>query len=203
MAESSRATQVHASILNTVDVNVFNDRISSQLPVAKNHPGPKRVAISSNSRPKTIFRPPISAARKSYTVRYKLQVLAYLHQASIPDGTQSANQLRRPTLVETSHQFKIPVPNISQCKLAESTLLTRVGTERRSRIGKRKWPVLEKELYDAFQAHRKQGKIVRRGFFRIKAKLLFQQYHPNEGVFQFSNGWFNGMVQVKDYVLKS
>ena len=38
MIESSRAAQVHASILNTVDVDVFYDRISTQVPVAKKHP---------------------------------------------------------------------------------------------------------------------------------------------------------------------
>ncbi|CUS12447.1 unnamed protein product, partial [Tuber aestivum] len=144
-------------------------------------------------RPPTTFRPSVSVTKKSYTVRYKLQVLAYLHQASIPNGPQSTNRVRRPTLTETSVRFKIPIANISRWKQAESKLLTRVGTERRSRIGKRKWPVLEKELYDAFQAHPQQGKIVRRGFFRVKAKLLFQRHHPNQGEFRFSCGWFNGM----------
>jgi len=94
MIESSCATQVHASILNTVDVNVFYGRISTQLPVAKKHPGPKRVAISTNLQPDTRFRPAVSVARKSYTVRYKLQVLAYLHQASVPDDLQSTDQVR-------------------------------------------------------------------------------------------------------------
>jgi len=69
--------------------------------------------------------------------------------------------------------------NISRWKQGESKLLTRVGTERRCKIGKRKWLALEKELYDAFQAHRKQGKIVRQGFFCVKAKLLFKDYYPN------------------------
>jgi len=87
------------------------------------------------------------------------------------------------------------VANISRWKQAESKLLTRVGTERRCRIGKRKWPALVKELYNAFQAHRKQGEIGRRGFFHIKAKLLFKDYHPNQGVFKFSNGWFNGIIK--------
>jgi len=87
MIDSSRATQVHASILNTVDVNVFYDRISTQVPVAKRHAGHKRVAISTNLRPDTRFRPAVSRARKSYTVRYKLQVLAYLQQASVPKGS--------------------------------------------------------------------------------------------------------------------
>ena len=195
MIESSRAAQVHASILNTVDVDVFYDRISTQVPVAKKHPGPKRVAISTNLRPDTRFRPAVSVARKPYTVRYKLQVLAYLHQARAPDSLQSTDQVRKPTLAETSHRFKISVANISRWKQAESKLLTRVGKERRCRIGKRKWPALEKELYDAFQAHRKQGKIVRRGFFRVKAKLLCKDYHPDQGVFKFSNGWFNGIIK--------
>jgi len=70
-----------------------------------------------------------------------------------------------------------------------------VGTERGFRIGKRKWPALEKELYDAFQAHRKQGKIVHQGFFRIKAKLLFKDYHPDQEVFKFSNSWFNDIIK--------
>jgi len=160
MIESSRATQVHASILNTVDVDVFYDCISTQVPVAKKHPGPKRVAISTNLQPDTRFYPAISVARKSYTVRYKLQVLAYLHQASVPDSLQSTDQVRKPTFAETSLRFKIPVANISWWKQAESKLLTRVGTERQCRIGKTKWPALEKELYDAFRAHRKQGKIM-------------------------------------------
>lgn len=189
MIESSRAAQVHTSILNTVDVNVFYDRVTIQVPVAKKHPGPKRVAMSTNLRPDTRFRPAVSVARKSYTLRYKLQVLAYLHQASVPGS------LRKTTLAETSLRFKISVANISRWKQAESKLLTRVGTERRCRIGKRKWPALEKELYDAFQTHRKLGKIVRRGFFRVKAKQLFRTYHPNQGVFKFSNGWFNGIIE--------
>jgi len=86
MIESSRATQVHATILNTVDVDIFYDLISTQVPVAKKHPGPKCVAISTNLRQDTRFRPALSVAIKSYSVQYKLQVLAYLHQASIPNS---------------------------------------------------------------------------------------------------------------------
>ena len=114
MIESSRATQVHASILNTVDVDVFYDRISTQVLVAKKHPGPKRVAISTNLWPDTRFHPAVSVARKSYTIPYKLQVPAYLHQASVPDSLQSTDQVRKPTLAETSLRFKIPVANISR-----------------------------------------------------------------------------------------
>ena len=94
---------------------------------------------------------------------------------------------------ETARRFKIPLPNISRWKKQESELLEQLGTQRRNRVGKRKWPKIEQSLYEMFLARREEGKFVRRGWFRKTSKELMATHYP-DNIFHFSNGWFNGNV---------
>jgi len=61
---------------------------------------------------------------------------------------------------------------------------------------KRKWEVLERELYDQFRMRRASGRIVRRGWFRRISNEIFKKVYPKEQLtsFPFSNGWFRSFL---------
>lgn len=58
------------------------------------------------------------------------------------------------------------------------------------------WPELEKKLFEDFIEWRKEGRIVRRGWFRIQAAFRFREVYPevSSGLFRFGNGWFAGFL---------
>jgi len=151
----------------------------------RKRPGPKRTDIVQIP---LSFPPAVSATKKHYTTRYKLRVLSYLNHATVVTGP---TRTRPVTMGETARRFKIPLPNISRWKKKESELLEQLGTQRRNRVGKRKWPKMEQPLYEMFLERRREGKFVRRGWFRVTSKALMATHYPNNR-FHFSNGWFSG-----------
>lgn len=58
------------------------------------------------------------------------------------------------------------------------------------------YPEMEEKLFSKFWERRQEGKIVRRGWFRLASKWLFGQVYPgiNHTQFKFSNGWFLGFL---------
>ncbi|CUS15501.1 unnamed protein product, partial [Tuber aestivum] len=135
------------------------------------------------------FPLPVSSIKRNYTTRYKLRVISYLHHATVPIGPTSTHPV---TAAETARRFMISPSNITRWKKQEKVLLDSLGTQRRNRVGKRKWPIMEKLLYDGFIERTNSGKFVRRGWFRVWSKALMSTHYPNS-VFRFSNGWFSGM----------
>jgi len=148
-------------------------------------PGPHRTQIISKP---LAFPPTVKHTKKQYTTRYKLRVLSYLQYATRPRGPTLSREV---TVAETARGFKIPACNIGGWKKQEQVLLASLGTQRRNRVAKRRWPRMEKPFYDGFMERRAVGKIVRRGWFRVTSKAFMVVHYPGE-VFRFSNGWFSG-----------
>lgn len=156
-------------------------------PRKKKHPGRQRTEIVSKP---LAFPPPVSMTKRQYTVRYKLWVLSYLEHARVPLGPTTTREV---TAAETGRQFKIPAANIGWWKKQEKEVLASLASQRRNRIGRRKWPRIERSLYDRFMDRRGAGKIVRQGWFRITSKSLMVEHYPGD-IFCFSNGWFSGSI---------
>lgn len=156
-----------------------------EIQLKKTRPGPKRIDIIKKP---LAFPPPVSAIKKHYTTQYKLRVISYLRHATIPTGPTTTRPV---TPAETARRFKIPRSNLSRWKKNEKELQDSLGTQRRNQIGKRRWPKMERPLYDGFIERRKAGKFVRRRWFRATAKALISTHYPGT-MFRFSNGWFSG-----------
>lgn len=122
-------------------------------------PGPKRKLLAQQLRslPKRVENP-----YRTYTVSYKLRVLSYWATPSIPI---SPTKLRKPTRAEVAERFKVAGSNLSRWRNDEAAgnfeSLERSQCRGTGGGRKRKWEILEQELYDQF---------------RIR--------------FPFSNGWF-------------
>ncbi|RPB04382.1 hypothetical protein L873DRAFT_1758859 [Choiromyces venosus 120613-1] len=157
------------------------------IPQKKLRPGPKRIDIIQKP---LAFPPPVSATKKHYTTRYKLRVISYLHHATIPTGPTSTRPV---TSAETARRFKIPRSNITRWIKCEKELQDSLGTQQRNRVGKRRWPKMERPLHDGFIEQRKAGKFVRRGWFRSTSKALMSVHYLGV-IFRFSNGWFSGFL---------
>jgi len=54
--------------------------------------------------------------------------------------------MREVTAAEAGRQFKIPASNIARWRKQEKELLVTLALQRRNRIGKRKWPKIERPL---------------------------------------------------------
>ena len=154
-------------------------------PQKRKRPGRPKIEIV--TRP-LVFPPPVSSRKRQYTTRYKLRILSYLEHACVPLGPIV---MREVTAAETARRFKIPASNIGRWKKQEKELLGLLGTQRRNRTGKGKWPGVEEPLYQEFLKGRNEGKIVRRAWFQATSKSLMLVHYPTEG-FCFSSCWFNG-----------
>ena len=97
--------------------------------------------------------------------------------------------------------FKIPAGNLSRWKKDEREgryAEARRGERRLSGGGRsRKWPELERALYEEFRQRRALGRPVRRGWFRRVSKEIFEKDYSGSGtyLFQFTNGWFRSFLQ--------
>lgn len=77
-----------------------------------------------------------------------------------------------------------------------SILITRKHDRRTSSNPVCAYPEMEKVLFYRFCERREEGKIVRRGWFRIASRWLFTEIYPalDKEQFRFSNGWFLGFL---------
>ena len=112
-----------------------------------------------------------------FLLMYKLRVLSYWVTPSIRAGP---TQLRSPTRAETAIRFGVPEANLSRWKKEEKDGKFLGLTLEQYRVPgggrRRKWEVLERELYEKFRYRRASGGIVRRGWFRRVSKELFLQH---------------------------
>jgi hypothetical protein len=102
---------------------------------------------------------------------------------------------RKPTYKEASEFFGgLHISNISQCKQNENKIRERIREGRYARQLESgvQWPVLENEIYCAFENAWDDGQIIRQGWFRWAAKDLFPQIYPqlDTAKFKFSHSWF-------------
>lgn len=165
-------------------------------------PGKKRLTVTANPRAFPIH--PLTQARRSYTSKRKLQVLTYWATPSIV-CEWNTDELICPSIAQVSEYFGgIPESCISEWRRIEGGLVGSLTGARQvvasSPGSRRKWPQLDNRLYDAFIEKRKEGQIVRQGWFRIMAQKLFQECYCGSEInsknpnFCFSRGWFTGFL---------
>ena len=67
------------------------------------------------------------------------------------------------------------------------------------------WPELEEKLYSDYLEWREQGRIVRRGWFQVRAGFRFRELYSDRDPagFQFNNGWFAGFLGRHQISLRS
>ena len=168
----------------------------------KKKPGPKRKQLTEGLRlaPQQVENP-----YRSYRVSYKLRVLSYWENPSIPIGP---TQLRKPTRGETAVRFKIPQTNLTRWRKEEKEGKFQELTLEQYRVPgggrRRKWELLEKALYEKFRYRRASGGIVRRGWFRRVSKELYTELYPDaeQTTFHFSNGWFRRFLSFHQVSLR-
>ena len=176
----------------------------AELPVTKlyagikKRKGPKRQLLEQKP-PAPPKKSPAAHSRKSYTIKYKLRVLAWLGSQCIPC---SPSRFREPTVGETAKRFRISAKNIVRWRAEERAGKYLEVSASARRVGgggqRRKWEEMERDLYDRFRRRRAEGKVVRRSWFRQNAVSLFQKVYGSqeEGLirFRFSNGWFRSFL---------
>jgi len=166
--------------------------------------GPKRKQLT-DCPPKQQKRPTGGNLYRSYTISYKLRVLAYWYGKNIRCGP---TKYREPTQLEVARYFRIPVGNLSHWKKDE-----REGKYAEARKGQRRlvgggrqrqWKELEWALYEEFYQRRAIGRPVRRRWFRRVSRELFEKLYQGKDtqLFKFSNGWFRGFLQAHHISLR-
>ncbi|KAI0184938.1 DDE superfamily endonuclease-domain-containing protein [Xylaria flabelliformis] len=171
-------------------------------------PGPKKKGLKDRSytTPK-----PIRRVERTYSKRRKVEVLLFIDNHRIP-VTQTTREgalmppnssrilagaspveegYRRPYLREVAEYFKI----------SNQTTIRYWWAQRERILGNYvkkhtpRWPATEAILWEEFCTRRKAGKLVSRGWFRKRAKAIFEALHPGcSDIFVFSNGWFRGFL---------
>ena len=141
-------------------------------------------------------RGPIKKIRRTYSKARKLEVILFLMHHRVP-MTPEEVQYRRPTQKEASEFWKIPETTIQQWWSSRDVIVNQKGTGRgQSANWICRWPEMEKELFEMFLDERKKGRLIRRGWFRARARHLFNKHYgeaPN--MFVFSIGWFSGFLK--------
>lgn len=174
--------------------------MSSNQRVAKKQRGPKAKSISERILKERSLNP-IVRIERTYSQRQKIRVLTYLEHHQIP--LRAPGKFRKPTQQEAEDQFNIPRRTISEWARKKKEIEgTGINTSRRAQApaggteSQCWWPELEEKLYKDFLECRGQGRMVRRGWFRIQAGFRFCELYPDVDplVFHFSNGWFAGFL---------
>ena len=171
-----------------------------QLQAVKTRRGPKAKSISERTlRPKDLR--PIRYPEHTYSRYQKVRVLLFLEHYRIPVSTRRGGYLRHPSQQEASDVYNVPRRTISDW-VKDKKLIESVGInspdkiQTREVVSHRRWPELEERLYQDFAEWRKEGRIVRRGWFRVQALFRFRELFPQVDpvVFRFSDGWFHGFL---------
>jgi len=168
-------------------------------PRKKLRPGPKPLPLEARSFRQRVG--PIKKICRTYSRSRKVQVILFLMHHRVPISVRVENtQFRQPTHREAWIYRKIPETTIQQWWTARHTIAAQGGTSGRQKSLRLMclWPEMEKELIDTFLDERQKGKLVRRGWFRNKARQPFvKHYGPGvtANMFVFSVGWFNGFMK--------
>jgi len=168
--------------------------------ITKRKPRPKPKSISERVLDERSINP-IMRVERTYSQWQKIRVLTYLKHQQIP--LKRPGKFRKPTQQEAADQFQIPRRTISEW-VNKKEGIERVGINTKGRaaypdIGNQRqcwWPELEEKLYSDFLEWRRQGRIVRREWFRVQAGFRFRELYPNSdsASFSFSTGWFTGFL---------
>jgi len=124
------------------------------------------------------------------------------------ETSNTAVEMRPPTLDEGSVLFNIPRNTIGRWRQSAQKIIDQVGGNRSRRDASVTfyclWPEMERQLLDRFVARRRQGRPVGDGWFRRNAKELWIASYPDlpEGLFIFSQGWFHGFLSRYRVVLR-
>jgi len=156
--------------------------------------GPKSKALCDR-----IYKPrgPIKRIRRSYSRSRKVEVLMFLTYHRIPANALQS-QYQRPTHAQAATYWKIPESTIQEWWKKQDDILTiKKGSYVQSAEGWIcAWPEMERELFEDFIKQRQSGRLIRRGWFRQTALVLFKKhYTADPKLFVFSTGWFNGFLR--------
>ena len=122
---------------------------------------------------------PIRKTERTYSQSQKLRVLIFLEHHRIP--CRLLGEYRRPTQQEASDLYQIPTRTISRWVGLRSKIegLGRDSSVRKDaglgNTGRILWPELEEQLYRDFIERRREGRIVRQGWFRIQSQFRFRE----------------------------
>lgn len=154
--------------------------------------GPKPKSLSDRVRK---WDPPAKRIKRSYSRGKKLRVLSYWFYALVPNDKTGG--WRHVTRAEVSARYMIPGATMSGWKTQLRNLIEMARHERLMKPGLTcAYPEMETKLFDRFLERQQEGKLVRRGWFRLASRWLFNQCYPdlNQTQFRFSNGWFLGFL---------
>ncbi|RPA96931.1 hypothetical protein L873DRAFT_1923342 [Choiromyces venosus 120613-1] len=173
------------------------------------HRGPQPKSL--NQRKIRLTVTPKQRVERTYTQPQKIEVLNWLEFYQVPNDMRNTTiKMRAPTLDEASAFFKIPKSTIGRWRKPEvlQKIVQQVGGDGLRRDTPATfmclWPEMELKLFEAFIARRAQGRPVRDGWFRRKAKELWKTTYPNlpAGLFVFSQGWFHRFLSRHHVVLQ-
>ena len=141
---------------------------------------------------------PIVRPKRTYNQKHRIRVLIFLEHYRIP--LPEPGKLRPPTQQEASKRYKIPQRTISEW-VKKKNLIEEGGSKAPAReVGNDLaldsrcwWPELEEAIYKEFIKWREEGRLIRRGWFRVQAGFHFRELYPDldPTMFRFSNGWFS------------
>ncbi|KAF8247267.1 hypothetical protein K440DRAFT_644053 [Wilcoxina mikolae CBS 423.85] len=146
-----------------------------------------RTRAKKKARPKTCVPFVKTSPRKSYSLRRKARVLAFMDTPSIRSGPHTH---RCPTLEEVHNHTKIPYYTLGPVN--REKIFSRAAGMRRVTFGKEKWPDMEERLTAAIIERRQERKSVRLRWIQKKARAIFRECYNDfeEDEFCFSTGWF-------------
>ena len=123
------------------------------------------------------------APRRSFTREFKLESVRWYYE-----NGKNINK--------TSNHFTVDRKRIRDWIKSEDSIRQSKNGSRSNRIGRVKYPLLEKELYKQFIEMRDTGKRVKRWWFNSKAKTMISEFYPDDdGEFKMSDRWFQGFCR--------
>jgi len=181
---------------------------STPVQAIKAHRGPKPKPISERVLRARDLKPILYPERTYYSRHQKVRTLLFLEHYRVP--IQNSPSKRRPTQQEAADLYNIPQRTISDWvrnkKLIGGVgINSLVGAQQPGAVSHCWWPELEESLYKDFIEWREEGRIVRKGWFRVQAGFRFRELYPrvNPAVFGFSDGWFRGFLGRHKITLRS
>lgn len=159
-----------------------------------------------NERP---YKPPkpIQQIERSYSRERKIEVILFRehHRVQSIDPDTGLIVYSQPTFKQMQAFWNIPDETIRGWWNNRETIInSKSGTRQARTTWIRMWPDIEKKLYTEFIQRRAAGAIVRRGWFRRKARKLWMETYPGiPPLFAFSNSWFQGFYRRFDITLRA
>jgi hypothetical protein len=159
-------------------------------------PGPKPKPLEAR---KYTLRGPIKRIERVYPRERKIEVIIMRHYYRVPYSRRYKPDeiVWLPPKWEDMEKFwKIPKTTMQTWWENRVKIINSLGEGYQTVIKERcEWPLLEIPLYKDFEDRRKAGHVVRRSWFRRRAKKIYKDIYGEEKQFIFSNSWFQGFCR--------